>query len=218
MKHLILLALCLLAFSVQAQVPSYVPSTNLLGWWPLDNNLAQDISGNGNNGTPTLNPSSISGHLNTPNSALSFNGSNYVRVPNASNLSGFNDMSISLWVRTYTTTGIASLVTKWYQAINCGGDGDTYGVWLMSSSQINYTNNNDVWVGFSNRPSLSAQQLGKWTHVVVTSSSVNGQKIYFNSVLAATNLNGCLGSFVQPPGRSPLLQKVKRTSRTCTAF
>lgn len=187
MKNLLLLSLCVFGLSTRAQVPSYVPTSNLLGWWPLDNNLAQDLSGNGNNGTPTLSPSSITGHLNTANSALRFNGTNYVLVPNAPNLSGFNDMSISLWIQTGATNNVASLVTKWYQSSGCVGDADTYGIWLLPSSDVNYTNNNDVWTGFLTRPTLSVQQLNKWTHVVVTSNAQTGQKMYFNSVLVGTN-------------------------------
>jgi hypothetical protein len=33
-----------------AQVPSYVPTNGLVGWWPFNGN-ANDESGNGNNGT-----------------------------------------------------------------------------------------------------------------------------------------------------------------------
>jgi hypothetical protein len=47
------ITLNLLAFAVAtgafAQVPSYVPSNGLMGWWPFSGN-ANDESGNGNNG------------------------------------------------------------------------------------------------------------------------------------------------------------------------
>jgi hypothetical protein len=33
-----------------AQIPSYVPTNGLVGWWPFNGN-ANDESGNGNNGT-----------------------------------------------------------------------------------------------------------------------------------------------------------------------
>ena len=41
-----------LFISAQAfsQVPNYVPTTGLVGWWPFNGN-ANDDSGNGNNGT-----------------------------------------------------------------------------------------------------------------------------------------------------------------------
>ena len=45
-------ALCLLFTannSVEAQVPAYVPTDGLMGWWPFNGN-ANDESGNGNDG------------------------------------------------------------------------------------------------------------------------------------------------------------------------
>ncbi len=50
MKHLLTLALvlCLGTFA-SAQIPSYVPTNGLVGWWPFNGN-ANDESGNGNHG------------------------------------------------------------------------------------------------------------------------------------------------------------------------
>ena len=50
-KHIQLVAftLCaLLVIPAAAQVPSYVPTDGLVGWWPFNGN-ANDESGNGNN-------------------------------------------------------------------------------------------------------------------------------------------------------------------------
>ncbi|MFM2135838.1 MAG: hypothetical protein RL021_1238, partial [Bacteroidota bacterium] len=50
MKKLSLLGVFVLfLLSVTAQVPSYVPTNGLVGWWPFNGN-ANDESGNGNNG------------------------------------------------------------------------------------------------------------------------------------------------------------------------
>lgn len=46
----IIAALLLAASSAFAQVPSYVPTNGLVGWWPFNGNI-NDLSGNGNNGT-----------------------------------------------------------------------------------------------------------------------------------------------------------------------
>jgi len=59
MKKIILLASLALSINAFAQVPSYVPTNGLVGWWPFNGN-ANDESGVGNNGftfgvnTPTL--------------------------------------------------------------------------------------------------------------------------------------------------------------------
>jgi hypothetical protein len=36
--------------NLMAQVPNYLPTNGLVGWWPFNGN-ANDESGNGNNGT-----------------------------------------------------------------------------------------------------------------------------------------------------------------------
>jgi hypothetical protein len=73
-KKLTILTAILIATSAFAQVPNYVPTNGLVGWWPFNFN-ANDESGNGNNGT-------INGALPcqdrflNPVSAYEFNGSN----------------------------------------------------------------------------------------------------------------------------------------------
>lgn len=48
--NLTLILLFLAVCSFAQNVPSYVPSNGLVGWWPFNGN-ANDESGNGNNGT-----------------------------------------------------------------------------------------------------------------------------------------------------------------------
>lgn len=49
-KHLTLIILTFSSICAFAQVPNYVPTNGLIGWWPFNGN-ANDASGNGNNGT-----------------------------------------------------------------------------------------------------------------------------------------------------------------------
>jgi hypothetical protein len=51
MKNLIftLLLLCSASFFYAQNVPAFVPTNGLVGWWPFNGN-ANDESGNGNNG------------------------------------------------------------------------------------------------------------------------------------------------------------------------
>ena len=50
MKNLLLLGALALSINAFGQVPNYVPSNGLVGWWGFNGN-ANDESGNGNNGT-----------------------------------------------------------------------------------------------------------------------------------------------------------------------
>ncbi|MFZ4680660.1 MAG: LamG-like jellyroll fold domain-containing protein [Flavobacterium sp.] len=86
MKKIILLLAMGAALSTQtlfAQVPSYVPTNGLVGYWPFNGN-ANDESGNGNNGT--VNGATLTtDRLGASNSAYSFNGNGqYIQAPNQS--------------------------------------------------------------------------------------------------------------------------------------
>jgi hypothetical protein len=72
-----LLFLSLFAINVlTAQIPSYVPTNGLVGYWPFNGN-ANDISGNGNNGT--VNGATLTtDRFGNTNSAYSFDGNDWI--------------------------------------------------------------------------------------------------------------------------------------------
>ncbi len=90
-----LFILTIFSTCIFAQVPAYVPTNGLVGWWPFTGN-ANDISGNGNNGTvngATL----ISDRFSNANSAYSFDGvSNFIQLPNDSSIAPPN-ISVTLF-------------------------------------------------------------------------------------------------------------------------
>jgi hypothetical protein len=94
--------LCGKAFS---QVPSYVPTNGLVGWWPFNGN-ANDESGNGNNGT--VNGATLTTDRNgVANKAYSFDGvDDYIAVTR-NYQSAF---SLSIWFNPTTSTGYNPLV------------------------------------------------------------------------------------------------------------
>ena len=90
-----------------SQVPTYVPTGGLMGYWPFTGN-ANDVSGNGNNGT-------VNGAVLTPdrflnaNSAYSFNVSNYISTTYTGIL-GSNARAVSFWMASTTsTTGMSAV-------------------------------------------------------------------------------------------------------------
>lgn len=94
MKKIFLLASLSIAFNANAQVPSYVPTNGLQGWWSFSGN-SNDASTNANNGT--VNGANLtSDRFGNPNSAYSFNGnSDYIDVPvQQTNITNY---SISCW-------------------------------------------------------------------------------------------------------------------------
>ncbi len=85
--------------NLTAQVPNYVPTNGLIGWWPFNGN-ANDESGNGNNGT--VNGATLTtDRFDLENSAYYFNGNNDILI-SAVNLN--SDWTISFWFNSLNTS------------------------------------------------------------------------------------------------------------------
>jgi hypothetical protein len=89
--------LCMTA-NLMAQLPSYVPTNGLVGWWPFNGN-ANDESGNGNNGT--VNGATLTtDRFGIANKAYSFDGvDDIISLQNSSNFNFNNGKAISFWVK-----------------------------------------------------------------------------------------------------------------------
>ena len=92
-----------------AQVPSYVPTNGLVGYWPFNGN-ANDESGNGNNGV--INGATITNdRFGNTDSAYSFDGvSNYIYIEDAPSLR-LQNATINCWVK-YTSMNKMTLLVK----------------------------------------------------------------------------------------------------------
>jgi hypothetical protein len=105
-KHLItILALTGLVTSSFAQIPSYVPTNGMIGWWPFDGN-ANDLSPNGNDGTVHGAVLSVD-RFGTPNMAYSFDGIDDYIDCNRTYQSTF---SFSIWFKTFASQSYSPIV------------------------------------------------------------------------------------------------------------
>ena len=97
MKRLLLLiTICISSVSF-GQVPSYVPTDSIVGWWGFNGN-ANDESGNGNDGT--VNGANLTDdHMGNSNSAYVFNGtSDFIALPYSTLWEfGLNDFTLAGW-------------------------------------------------------------------------------------------------------------------------
>ncbi|MES1181398.1 MAG: LamG-like jellyroll fold domain-containing protein, partial [Flavobacterium sp.] len=86
MKKVLLTGIACFALSLltDAQVPSYVPTSGLIGWWPFTGN-ANDQSGHALNGVVTA-ATLTSDRNGTANSAYYFNGVNGTKIQVADNI------------------------------------------------------------------------------------------------------------------------------------
>jgi len=84
------------SLSAMAQLPTYLPSDGLVGWWPFNGN-ANDESGNGHNGT-VIGSTLSSDRFGNINQAYYLNGqTDYISVPSDSALTP-NNLTLSAWV------------------------------------------------------------------------------------------------------------------------
>ena len=114
MKNKLLLIAMGFALTTQmtmAQVPSYVPTNGLVAYYPFDGN-ANDDSGNGNNGT--VNGATLTtDRFGNANSAYSFDGQSYIRVPHTNMLNfGTGDYSLSVWANKSGNRWLHNLIAK----------------------------------------------------------------------------------------------------------
>ena len=173
-----------LSANVMAQVPSYVPTNGLVGWWPFNGN-ANDESGNGNNGT--VNGATLTTDRNgVANKAYSFNNTNITRSNFQIN---FNEITVAFWLKNNNITSIQRLITHQWPSGSFsthienypGGNTPYYlGGIIMNPSNQQY---------LTSDPSPLNQNI--WTHFILTNNNTF-QKLYINGVLVDVTISSIL--------------------------
>jgi len=179
-----LIVALLFATNLTAQnVPNYVPTNGLVGWWPFNGN-ANDESGNGNHGT--VNGATLTTDRNgQSNRAYSFDGVNDNINPLQNNLPfGASARSVSVW----------------FQRIGSGGCLFSYGTANTGNAYMIAVGSNIIanqgWTSpdFPVFPSVN----NNWNNVVCTFDGTSS-KIYYNGILQGTGnmsaLNTIFNSF-----------------------
>ena len=190
-KTLLLTAVATLGLTsatMAQNLPSYVPSNGLVGWWPFNGN-ANDESGNGNNGT--VNGASLtSDRFGNSTKAYIFDGINdYIQIANNASLEPNNSISISAWVLidSTQTTGFPAIISK--EAGNSGGYtsyaliGGNPGLNQLGDIGLQITTNNGgySWTGVTGKSFLN-----QWVFVTGIYDGFN-MKIYHNGSLTSTS-------------------------------
>ena len=147
-----------------AQVPSYVPTEGLVGYWPFNGN-ANDETGNGNNGT--VNGATLTNDRDgNENSSFSFDGvDDYIELNNSffggSNSVGSFTIYTLLKVSSYNTGTIFGKEGYWR---------------LIRLQNVTINNKNVFWFGGSqpspqqyfNIQSNSEFELNRWYNLIIT--------------------------------------------------
>jgi hypothetical protein len=196
MKKLTFLTAILLATTTFAQIPNYVPTNGLVGWWPFNGNT-NDESGNGNNGT--VNGATLTTDRNgVANKAYSFDGvSNNIIAPNSNSLN-VNELSISVW---YLANGNQMSVIAKNNQTDCSqysfgihhqSTWNSFGPSLYTSTGIgncNSSSRQEHWGANNIVPS------NQWVLIVYTINNVGESKTYMNGSLLESytgqNITSC---------------------------
>jgi hypothetical protein len=163
-----------------AQVPSYVPTNGLVGYWSFNGN-SNDQSGIGNNGTVT-GAVLTSDRFGNVNSAYSFNGLNsYIELGNISGLSQTNGISMSAWILWNGANGVDNHQYIFQIAPNPNGAITIADTGSLGINVANCNCVNDIGV------STTINQ-NTWYHVVLTYDLLIGtMKMYLNGNLIGTS-------------------------------
>ena len=97
MKQLVALTLSVFCAFSHAQIPDYVPTDGLVGWWPLDGGGENDMTDGFDFELTNVNGSV--GNDGAPGSAISFNGESSMGQINE-NVGLVGEFSLSIWVRS----------------------------------------------------------------------------------------------------------------------
>ena len=175
MKNILLCLIVFFSCHLSAQVPSYVPSDGLVGYWPFNGN-ANDESGNENNGT--VNGATLTAdRFGVVNSAFFFDGiDDNILLPDL----GFSDaFTISGYINT---SSLAS--NEVFRSIIGDNDGWTnpdihWGVtneliYAKVAAQVNCVCVNEFTLN---------DCLEKWVHVVYSHDNNSDSKLYADGQL-----------------------------------
>lgn len=165
-----------------AQVPSYVPTNGLVGYWPFNGN-ANDESGNGNNGT--VNGATLAAdRFGEMDKAFRFDGvDDFIDITSLNN-SSYAPVTYSLWFSAnqlvtvdFPLGNMVSLIGRDQAGIPNQGN---IGIWNNPSNSVNqqlayYTGNTAQLFNFS-------PELNLWFNLVFVYSSSYSMSVYIDGI------------------------------------
>ena len=184
-KHFLLAscALVISATAATAQIPSYVPTDGLVGWWPFNGN-ANDESGNGNDGV--VNGATLTEDRNgIIGEAYQFNNQT-ITVPDF-HVNGVG-ISLGFWFYPSNLDNISRLVTHSWQDFN-GGSFSTHIHNFGRAGAVALDQDNILY----HVESPNIVSLEEWQHfTLVLTDSIN--LLYINGFLVDSRLMPSLKS------------------------
>jgi hypothetical protein len=165
-----------LTANVMAQVPSYVPTNGLVGWWPFNGN-ANDESGNGNNGT--VNGATLTtDRFGNVGKAYSFDGSDWIELNLLPAIDNSNEMAVSVWVKSSGLNSNTNCGVGCAQSYFCRGYDGSNGFYIYTSQSTSpnfYSSVNGPFNGGVASSSTVVNMIPhtQWHHLLMNYDGIN---------------------------------------------
>jgi len=168
-KNLLMTAVAILCFATitMAQVPSYVPTSGLVAWWPFTGN-AIDSSGNGNDGTVT-GATLTTDRFGNSNSAYYFSSASCAtRIDVTVNTTSIlNGLTIATWV---LRSGNGCIGPRLFEFFPLTGDaGNVQWIW-DNTGYTRFGSTTSTTISYNS--SFVAVSDNVWTHLVYTNDGL----------------------------------------------
>jgi hypothetical protein len=188
MRKIILLLAVGSALTTQtlfAQVPSYIPTNGLVGYWPFNGN-ANDVSGNNNNGT--VNGATLTtDRFGNDNSAYSFNGvSNTISYNSTFVFNQNSDGALSFWFENESI--LSNIYSTLFFSKTTLGENNRFNLYLQPLPDNLLRLTLDYRESNSNLHILNTFQPitnNVWNNLII-SRSLNVYSLYLNGILVGT--------------------------------
>ncbi|MDP2188257.1 MAG: LamG-like jellyroll fold domain-containing protein [Sphingobacteriaceae bacterium] len=190
--------------SAIAQVPSYVPTNNLIGYWPLDSNFLNAFAplhhGTNTGATPAI------GRTGINSVGMRFNGTTAFASLPATVMSQVNgSFSVSIWLNTDSTfpnnLGYDPIndrtAAQWPFRFRLMFGQTNFGTYSPDSAYMDHINANGVLP----RAPAPYPSIDGWTHYALVydgSSTAGVMRIYHNGVLTGVSATTNLTSGARP--------------------
>lgn len=184
MKKRILFLFLISVFKiVNAQLPSYVPTSGLMGWWPFGGN-ASDYSGN--NYTATINGATQSSdRFGYANCAYSFNGTSDYIATNYTGILGTNERAVSFWAKTTNSVSPMAAVS-WGDSQFYPNTGKKFGCEFNYATDGLTIDGADCAITYASPAPFADNQWHHYVYQMHTGDLLNQIEIYMDGVLAST--------------------------------
>jgi len=201
MKNILLCLIVFFSYHLSAQVPSYVPTNELVGYWPFNGN-ANDESGNNLNGTVT-GAALTTDRFGNLNNAYNFNYSNWswgsggdeIYIPYDPILNTTN-LSVSVWAYR-SSDGYSNqnhTIINRFQYGYSNPNGQTWQLvtgpaptCLIQTQVIQAAPNNSQATIYNTGPSLTQNN---WFHIVLTFDGISVKQFINGNLFDSIPANG----------------------------